>query len=128
MRLPDGLPELRGRWLAAYKLLWWAMLAVSLVAVTYGQWQLLQQATRTDMQVYAAGLRPSEDGELTFSALSPAAKANSMRGDSVARDIQISCPSQGARWVIARERSPPALSFISESAAFGSCFSAMIAD
>jgi len=39
MRLPEKLPELRGRWLTAYKLLWWAMLAVSLVAVTFGQWR-----------------------------------------------------------------------------------------
>jgi hypothetical protein len=32
------LPELSGRWLAAYKALWWAMLAVSLVAMTAGRW------------------------------------------------------------------------------------------
>jgi len=83
MQLPEGLPELRGRWLVAYKLLWWAMLAVTLVAVTVGQWQLLQQASRTDLQIYAAGLRPSEDGELTFDPLSPAARAAGVQPGSV---------------------------------------------
>jgi hypothetical protein len=39
MRLPEKLPELSGRALAAYKALWWAMLAISLVALTLGQWR-----------------------------------------------------------------------------------------
>jgi len=74
MRLPEGLPELTGRWLAAYKLLWWAMLVVSLLAVTAGQWRYLQESTTTSLQILDAGLRPNEDGELTFSPLSPAAR------------------------------------------------------
>jgi hypothetical protein len=39
MRLPEQLPELQGRGLAAFKALWWVMLALSLVALTIGQWR-----------------------------------------------------------------------------------------
>ena len=39
MRLPERLPELKGRWLTAYKALWFAMLAISLTALTAGQWR-----------------------------------------------------------------------------------------
>ena len=38
MRWPERLPELSGRWLAAYKALWCTILAVSLVAMTAGRW------------------------------------------------------------------------------------------
>ena len=76
MRLPEGLPELRGRWLTAYKLLWWAMLAVTLVAVTFGQWRNHQETSRIERQFYGAGLLPDDAGDkLTFSPLSRAARA-----------------------------------------------------
>ncbi len=82
MRWPEGLPELRGRWLTAYKLVWWAMLVVSLVAMTAGQWHVMQQSTRTDLQVFAAGLQANEDDVLTFGPLSPAAAAAGVAPDS----------------------------------------------
>src|SRR5688572_16670444 len=83
MRWPEGLPELRGRWLAAYKLLWWIMLAVSLLAVTAGQWQSLQQENRTTLQFYGVGLQPTDDGELAFGPLSPAASEAGVPASSV---------------------------------------------
>ena len=84
MRLPEGLPELAGRWLTAYKLLWWAMLAVSLVGLTAGQWRLVESTSRTERQIYAAGLLLNDDsGELTFSPLSPAAREAGIVPDSV---------------------------------------------
>jgi hypothetical protein len=84
MRWPDGLPELTGRWLAAYKLLWWAMLAVAAIALTAGQWRSLQESRRTDMQFYAVGLLPIEgDDGLAFNPASPAARAAGIRPESV---------------------------------------------
>jgi hypothetical protein len=82
MRLPEGLPELRGRWLAGYRLVWWAMLAVSLVAVTAGQWFLFERSDRIDRQIYSAGLLASDDGVLTVSPLSPAARAAGVAANS----------------------------------------------
>jgi hypothetical protein len=38
MRLPERLPELSGRGLVAYKVLWWLTLALSVAALTAGQW------------------------------------------------------------------------------------------
>ncbi|HEY6816409.1 MAG TPA: PDZ domain-containing protein, partial [Croceibacterium sp.] len=76
MRLPRGLPELKGRWLTAYKVLWWAMLAITVLAVTAGQWRSVQNTETLDMQVFGAGLRPDADGEmLTFSPISDEAEA-----------------------------------------------------
>ena len=84
MRLPDGLPELRGRWLAAYKLLWWAMLAVVLVALTAGQWRNLEETSRIERKLFGAGLLPDDAGEeLTFSPLSPAAREAGIVPNSV---------------------------------------------
>ncbi|HYD24801.1 MAG TPA: hypothetical protein VEB68_08380 [Croceibacterium sp.] len=74
MRLPERLPELEGPWLAGYKLLWWAMLAVSVAAVTAGQWFLLERGNRTDLQYFSAGLRASDESALVVSPLSPAAR------------------------------------------------------
>ena len=84
MRLSEGLPELEGRWLAAYKLLWWTMLAITLVGLTVGQWRHWQESSRTDLQIYSAGLLPDEHGgELTFSPISPAARAAGIVPESV---------------------------------------------
>ncbi len=84
MRLPEKLPELGGRWLTAYKLLWWSMLAASLVALTIGQWNDFQSSSRIDGQLYNAGLLPNEEGdELTFSPLGPVAEAAGIAPDSV---------------------------------------------
>jgi len=84
MRLPEGLPELTGRSLAAYKLLWWAMLAVTLAAVTAGQWRYQQETSKIELQLHGAGLLPTDEGdELTFSPLSPAARAASIVPDSM---------------------------------------------
>ena len=84
MRLPDGLPELRARWLAAYKLLWWAMLAVVLVALTAGQWRNLEETSRIERKLFGAGLLPDDAGEeLTFSPLSPAAREAGIVPNSV---------------------------------------------
>src|SRR6478736_10496038 len=84
MRLPRGLPELRGRWLAAYKVLWWAMLAITVIAVTAGQWRHAQITTALDMQLFGAGVRPDDDGQqLTFSPLSPGAEVVGIAPGSV---------------------------------------------
>jgi hypothetical protein len=84
MRLPEGLPELTGRWLGAYKLLWWAMFAVSLIAVTAGQWRHVQESLSIELRLYGAGLLPNEESdELTFSPLSPAARAAGIVPESV---------------------------------------------
>lgn len=84
MRLPDGLPELKGRWLAAYKLLWWTMLVVGLVALTAGQWRQWQDASGMELPLHAAGLLPNQGAEgLTFGPLSPAARAAGIEPGSV---------------------------------------------
>jgi hypothetical protein len=49
MRLPEELPELKGRRLGAYKLLWWAVLVTSLVALTAGQWCDLRHMARIEL-------------------------------------------------------------------------------
>jgi len=75
MRLPRGLPKLKGRWLTGYKVLWWAMLAISVVAATAGQWRSAQVSETLDRQVFGAGLRADADGDtLTFNPLSPQAE------------------------------------------------------
>jgi hypothetical protein len=48
MRLPEKLPELSGRGLTAYKVLWWAMLAITLIALTIGQWRSTQAQDAND--------------------------------------------------------------------------------
>ena len=69
MRLPERLPELKGRWLTAYKALWFAMLAISLAALTAGQWREVSASTTLDRQVHGAGLRAgATDTELTSCA------------------------------------------------------------
>jgi hypothetical protein len=84
MRLPDRLPELKGRWLAAYKLLWWTMLVVGLVALTAGQWRHWQEASRIELPLYAAGLLPSQGASgLTFGPLGPAARTAGIMPGSV---------------------------------------------
>ena len=84
MRLPEGLPELKGRWLAAYKLLWWAMLAVSLVALTAGQWRDAQATWRIDRQFFGVGLQPEAgDGGLVFGPVGPEAAAAGVAPESV---------------------------------------------
>ncbi len=99
MRLPEGLPELKGRWLATYKLLWWAMLAVSLVAVTAGQWLLHRETTTVYGQFYGAGLRPNETDEaLTFSPLSPAAESAGVRAESTLLAVDGRAIPPGAAW------------------------------
>lgn len=83
MRLPERLPELKGRWLAAYKALWFAMLAISLAALTAGQWREVSASTTLDRQVHGAGLRAgATDTELTFGPISPAARAAGIAPDS----------------------------------------------
>jgi hypothetical protein len=52
MRLPEKLPELSGRGLAAYKALWWLTLALSVVALTAGQWS--QAASSSPIELTAA--------------------------------------------------------------------------
>jgi hypothetical protein len=84
MRLPEGLGELTGRGLAAYKLLWWAMLAVTLLALTAGQWRSLEETSKIERQLYGAGLLPDDAGdELTFSPLSPSAREAGIAPNSV---------------------------------------------
>ena len=84
MRLPVGLPELKGHWLSAYKVLWWAMLAVTLVAATAGQWRNHQESSKIDQQLHGAGLLPiDESDELAFSPLNPAARAAGIMPESV---------------------------------------------
>ena len=98
MRWPEGLPELRGRWLAGYKLLWWAMLVTSLLAVTAGQWVATQQSSRTYQQIFAAGLEPNEEGELTVDPLSLAARDAGVRPDSELLAVDGRPIPQGADW------------------------------
>ena len=88
MRLSDGLPELEGRWLAAYKLLWWTMLAITLVALTVGQWRHWQESSRTDLQIYSAGLLPDEHGgELTRVSVETSAPVGAFTGWTPARTV-----------------------------------------
>lgn len=114
MRLPEKLPELRGRWLTAYKALWWAMLAVSLVAATLGQWRLHQETTSVYGRFYSAGLRPNEtDDELTFSPLSPAARAAGVEAESTLLAVDGRTVAQDTAWDdIAAELDGPAGSTI----------------
>jgi hypothetical protein len=105
MRLPKRLPELKGRWLTGYKLLWWVMLAASLVALTAGQWRERQQRAQIELPLYAAGLLPNEDGDaLKFSPLSPAARAAGIVPDSTLLAIDgRPVPSNASLQSIARQ-------------------------
>lgn len=83
MRWPDELPELEGRSLRAYKLLWWTILVVGLVALTAGQWRAAEETSRIELQIYRAGLLPSEStAELRFNPLSAAAREAGIEPDS----------------------------------------------
>jgi hypothetical protein len=97
--LPEGLPELKGRWLAAYKVLWWAMLATALVAVTFGQWRLREETLTVYGGFYSAGLRPNETDEvLTFSPLSPAAAIAGVVPESTLLAVDGRAIPQDAPW------------------------------
>ncbi len=75
MRLPEGLPELKGRWAAAYKGVWWIVLALALVSSTAGVWAQLRFGANLDRQVYGAGVRLNiENGTTNVSPISPAAR------------------------------------------------------
>jgi hypothetical protein len=54
MQLPDRLPELRGRWLTAYKALWWVVLAVSVVGLAVGQWPNMLASSATHAELITA--------------------------------------------------------------------------
>lgn len=84
MRLPERLPELAGRSLTAYRLLWWAILAISVIGLTAGQWRLAETTSRIELQIYGVGLLPNDNGDtLTFSPLSPAARDAGIEPESV---------------------------------------------
>lgn len=84
MRLPEGLPELQGRWLTAYKALWWAMLAVSMVALTVGQSRDRQETWRLDQQFFGAGVQPVDGADgLLFNPVGPEARAAGVTPESV---------------------------------------------
>ena len=75
MRLPEGLPELRGRWLASYKVLWWIVLALALVGSTAGTWVLFEKGRTQDLAIYGAGLRMEMNSRpFTFAPISPDAR------------------------------------------------------
>jgi hypothetical protein len=54
MRLPERLPDLRGRWLTAYKALWWVVLAASVVGLVAGQWPNLREPSAAEPGVITA--------------------------------------------------------------------------
>lgn len=83
MQLPEGLPELRGGWLAAYKVLWWVVLALALIGVTYGSWADYRWGRAVDMATYGAGVRlDTGAAPYTISPFSPDAKAAGIKAGS----------------------------------------------
>ena len=83
MRLPEGLPELKGHWLTGYKGLWWIVLALALIGITYGSWADYHWGRAVDKATYGAGVRiDTTTDPYTVSPFSPEAQAAGIRAGS----------------------------------------------
>jgi hypothetical protein len=60
MRLPERLPQLGGRWLTAYRVLWAAFFVLALIGATYGQKVLYERNLAFNTAIYRLGLRVSD--------------------------------------------------------------------
>ncbi len=84
MRLPTALPHLCGRWLTAYRILWFTMLALALIGTTIGLWSERQRAMGLDRALYGAGVRlVTINDQLTLSPVGSAAEKAGLRPNSV---------------------------------------------
>ena len=83
MKLPTALPTLSGRWLAGYRLLWFATLALALIGVTIGNWATYQRLKGWDRALYGAGFRIITGQRATISPLGSAAEKSGLRTNSV---------------------------------------------
>ena len=83
MRLPTALPHLSGRWLTAYRILWFAMLALALIGMTIGVWFSRTRTMAWDQAFYGAGIRSAQsDGRVTWSPVGSAATQAGVRPHS----------------------------------------------
>ena len=83
MRLPKGLPELKGRWLIGYKGLWWTVLALALTGISYGSWADYRWGHAVDAATYGAGVRIDMTTDpYTISPFSSEAQAAGIRAGS----------------------------------------------
>ena len=67
MKLPEALPTLSGRFYAVYRVLWWVLLAATLVALTAGSWFTVKHGAAQGRAYYGAGIRLTQiDRRITF--------------------------------------------------------------
>jgi len=100
MRWPEALPELRGRWLTAYKVLWFTLLALGVAGLTVGTWQRERIATAQDMALYGAGLRLTEEGQsYTVTPISPEARAAGIAAESELLAVDGRAVDRSTDWV-----------------------------
>lgn len=62
MKLPSALPRLRGRWLAAYRVLWVLLFVSGLFAATWGEWKDQEKRDRAHDAMAGVGLAMSIGG------------------------------------------------------------------
>lgn len=73
MKLPNALPRLTGRWLAAYRVLWIPLFVSGLFAVTWGGWADKTQGDRAAAAMNGVGLAVGDDGLEPLGAAATAA-------------------------------------------------------
>ena len=57
MKLPEVLPQLTGRWLLAYRLLWSSLFLLALWGTVVGTWRMHQLGLASGVAAYKVGLR-----------------------------------------------------------------------
>lgn len=83
MKLPTALPTLSGRWLAGYRMLWFATLALALIGVTIGNWANYQRLLGWDRALNGAGFRIIIGQRATISPMGSAAEKSGLRTNSI---------------------------------------------
>jgi hypothetical protein len=82
LRLPEGLPNLKGAWLTAYTIIWAILLPLALISAVASSFVVL--TTPTIWSPYGFSTEPDSRGAVVTLVSSPAVRANGVRpGDHV---------------------------------------------
>ena len=123
MRLPQGLPEIRGPWLVGYRVVWCVVALLALYALTWGGWseQTRRQAASEAVAELGLALEPAVGGYLVR-PLTPEMREAGIQpfDDLVAVDGRpVSLTTEGVRGIERQTRGetgrPAVLSLISET-------------
>jgi hypothetical protein len=117
LRLPERLPELKGKWLTAYSLCWMAILAFALVGDVGGAAYRLKLGAGETYTWGPLGLYLADNGGVVRNAAGDAERAGIRPGDSIVAVNGTSVPSDSSQTTDAGNAFENQLQQISEGAA-----------